>query len=622
MSNRKAPILIAFLAVSISNSLRAEFFERGRQMMILHRTANRDLPENTLEALEESALLGADIVEIDIRRTLDGELVLLHDGPIDRVSTGTGDVEQMLAAEFALYDAGAWMNPRFAGMRHPTLEDALRISRRLGLKLNLDLKSKGITRQVYDMAKAEGMLDRVRFGGNAGDIQDIDPNMNSQKTTSWHPGMTEAEIDALQAKGLFVVASFSANLHEQDLPLMHEAVAAGVDAINTDHPRLAADALGRSIEAKALALREQVERGTGVERAKSLLELARYRDFELLDYFTDKLRDADPTVSRAAAVALVQRARPETVESILSVSEHPSSPTHLKANQAWTIGMLPQQVNQNARRFLQACLNSEHSNTKVEALLAITKAPGTFPINPIAKRVYDASGLVSGAAVLALAKHDPAKAERLIPTLAKRLRKEIEATWTQYGEPIEYENPLAKSRTTFERPFDPAISNQENLLARAVDLYSGYQKTLAAAASIETTVSTNWLHEELERFAHDFSNFVSYIAAFQLWDRGDPERLVESLKATHPFVRDRAQWTLVKSGSNAAPALRQALKSSDRNTRLRAAQTMAWIGDTSMLPLLEKLKNQDDNDAQTYAWAIAKIQQIQRLTALSPGPSR
>src|SRR5205814_5774500 len=45
-----------------------------------HRTANQDVPENTLASLDQAALLGCDAVEVDVRRTLDGSLVLNHDG--------------------------------------------------------------------------------------------------------------------------------------------------------------------------------------------------------------------------------------------------------------------------------------------------------------------------------------------------------------------------------------------------------------------------------------------------------------------------------------------------------------------------------------------------------------
>ncbi len=591
----------------------AGFYERDRQMIICHRTANRDVPENTLESLEESALLGADIVEIDIRRTLDGELVLLHDGPIDRVSTGSGDVEQMLAAEFALYDAGTWMNPRFAGLRHPRFVDALRVSRNLGLKLNLDIKSTGITRQVYDLVKAEGMLDLVRFGGKARDIQEIDPTLNTQETTSWQPGMSSEEVARLQSQGLFVIASFSVNFHELDLPLMREAAPAGVNAINTDHPRLAADALGRPIEAKALQLRQVADHGSSLERASSLLELARYRDFELTAYFAEMMGDADPTVSRAAAVALVQRAHPDTVKVLLA-APGAHIPSHFSGNRAWVIGMLPFLANNDAQRFLLDNLVDAPIRTMQEALLALAKIPGPLSTDRIKSLIDHPSGLVSGAAALALARHDPATVDRLIPALASRLREEIETTWRQYAAPIETKSPLAKSRTTFERPIDPDIPRREELMARAVDLYSGYQKTLAAAALNSSESTTRWLHEELERFSDDFSNFVSYIAAFQLWNRADHERLTRNLTAEHPFVRDRAQWTLTKSGSVAAPSLRQALFSPNRDARLRAAQTLAWIGDTQALSQLEKLHQQSDKDSQHYSWAIDKIKQIQQIT--------
>ena len=470
MKNFPAFLLLFTLLISATVPVQAEFYERGRQMMICHRTANRDVPENTLESLEESALLGADIVEIDIRRTLDGELVLLHDGPIDRVSTGSGDVEQMLAAEFALYDAGTWMNPRFVGVRHPRFDEALRLSRRLGLKLNLDLKSTGITRQVYDLVKAEGMLDQVRFGGNARDIQVIDPAMNTQQTTSWQPGMSSEEVAKLQSQGLFVIASFSANLHELDLPMMREAVAAGVDAINTDHPRLAADALGRPIEAEALELRRAAEWGSSIERASSLLELARYRNFDLTSYFAEmmrvadptvsraaaEMRVADPTVSRAAAVALVQRAHHETVKVLLASSTVNTS-AHLSRNQAWVIGMLAGQADDDSRRFLLNNLDDTPVKTIQEALLALAKIPGPLQTEKIVALIDHPSGLASGAAALALARHDPAAADRLIPALAKRLREEIEKTWRQYAAPIQTKSPLAKSRTTFERPTDPDI---------------------------------------------------------------------------------------------------------------------------------------------------------------------
>jgi glycerophosphoryl diester phosphodiesterase len=608
-------LLIAFLfAIFLlcPSLVMAEFYERGRQMVSCHRTANRDVPENTLESLEESALLGCDIVEIDIRKTLDGELMLLHDGPIDRVSTGTGDVERMLSEEFALYDAGSWMSPRFAGLRHPRFDEALRLARRVGLKLSLDLKTVGITREVYEMTKAEGMIDRVRFGGTARDIREIDPTMKSEKTASWLPGMTKADVDALRAKGLIVTASFSANNHELDLTMMREAVAAGVDVINTDHPRLASDVVGRPVEKKALELRRAAESGASVDRAKSLLELARFRDFDLTAYYVGMTMDADPIVSRAAAVALVKRARPDTVEAILSSSEPKNAPAHVRANQAWTIGMLSAQADEQAAQWLLSLLEDPSAETVREALFALARWPSPVRTERVRPLLDSESGLTAGAAALALARHDPDAATRLIPPLAERLREEIHKTWRTYAEPPKPATELSKGRTTFERP-EPGTPRREELTARATDLYSGYQKTLAAAASLPSAAATAWLHGEMERHSEDFAGFVSYIAGYQLWDRGEPDRLGRALESNPSVVRDRAEWALIKHGVESGPALRRALASADRDTRLRAAQALGWLGDSAAVPLLQKLENQVGEDAPIYAWAQEKIAQVRQI---------
>jgi len=77
-----------------------------------HRTANRDVPENTLESLEQAALLGCNVIEVDVRRTLDGKIVLNHDGFMERLTDAAGEIETTNYDELRLYDAGSWMDGR------------------------------------------------------------------------------------------------------------------------------------------------------------------------------------------------------------------------------------------------------------------------------------------------------------------------------------------------------------------------------------------------------------------------------------------------------------------------------------------------------------------------------
>ncbi|QKG54274.1 glycerophosphodiester phosphodiesterase [Hymenobacter sp. BRD67] len=66
---------------------------RHHFVVIAHRGYDTTFPENMLAAYEQAIREGADYVEIDLRTTKDGQLISLHDATLDRVTTGTGPVE-------------------------------------------------------------------------------------------------------------------------------------------------------------------------------------------------------------------------------------------------------------------------------------------------------------------------------------------------------------------------------------------------------------------------------------------------------------------------------------------------------------------------------------------------
>lgn len=75
--------------------------------VVAHRGASADRPEHTLAAYQLALEEGADGVECDVRLTLDGHLVCVHDRRVDRTSTGTGLVSDMTLAELKQFDWGA-----------------------------------------------------------------------------------------------------------------------------------------------------------------------------------------------------------------------------------------------------------------------------------------------------------------------------------------------------------------------------------------------------------------------------------------------------------------------------------------------------------------------------------
>src|SRR6201994_5078520 len=161
-SDRKLSLLLLTLLAVLP--AHAGILQRGRVQLICHRTANRDMPENTLESLALAARMGCNIVEIDIRKTADGQLVLNHDDFLERLTGGMGTVELASYDELQLLDTGAWMGERFTGMRIPRFEDAVQLAREQGIGLYLDIKTKGIAPLLLATLEREGMLERVVFG--------------------------------------------------------------------------------------------------------------------------------------------------------------------------------------------------------------------------------------------------------------------------------------------------------------------------------------------------------------------------------------------------------------------------------------------------------------------------
>jgi hypothetical protein len=65
----------------------------GVEQVIAHRGSSLDRPENTLASMQRAIEAGATAVEIDVRTTSDGHLVILHDATLDRTTDGSGPAD-------------------------------------------------------------------------------------------------------------------------------------------------------------------------------------------------------------------------------------------------------------------------------------------------------------------------------------------------------------------------------------------------------------------------------------------------------------------------------------------------------------------------------------------------
>ncbi|WP_324749424.1 glycerophosphodiester phosphodiesterase family protein [Sphingomonas sp. LY54] len=110
-------------------------------MVIAHRGCWKNAPENSIAAIEACIRIGIDMVEIDVRRTRDGQLVLMHDPTVNRTTDGIGAVAAMDGAavrRLRLRRQGGRGTPVTAHTV-PTLEEAL-LAARGRILVNLHLK--------------------------------------------------------------------------------------------------------------------------------------------------------------------------------------------------------------------------------------------------------------------------------------------------------------------------------------------------------------------------------------------------------------------------------------------------------------------------------------------------
>ncbi len=132
-------------------------------MVASHRGDWRNFPENSLEAIESAIKMGVDIVEIDLQRTKDGELILMHDATLDRTSTGTGMIADTTLAYIKTLKLRNGCNIR---TKHnvPTLREALKLAKGR-VMLNLD-KADRYFEQVYELMKETGTTKQIVMKGN------------------------------------------------------------------------------------------------------------------------------------------------------------------------------------------------------------------------------------------------------------------------------------------------------------------------------------------------------------------------------------------------------------------------------------------------------------------------
>ena len=149
-----------------------DLFGPGSRLRVIgHRGAAAVAPENTLPSFEHAVHVGTDAVELDLHRSADGHLMVVHDPTLDRLTEGTGPVEERTLDELRTFDAGYRFTTdrgktfpfRGKSVGIPTLEEVLEV---LGdLPVVAEIKSAAAGHALGEWLRKSPERERILVGG-------------------------------------------------------------------------------------------------------------------------------------------------------------------------------------------------------------------------------------------------------------------------------------------------------------------------------------------------------------------------------------------------------------------------------------------------------------------------
>ncbi len=221
-------------------------------------------PENTLAAFERAIQVGVDAVEVDVRSTRDGALVVLHDPLLDRTTDRDGPVHEMSLEQVREADAGGWFGPEFVGQKVPILAEVLDLMRRRALvviEIKADHLAEAVLRVVDDLVVADQVVIQSFSFETLRRVKAIDPaaptallvgnlptspsrmrarrmvrevlSLGANILNIWHATLTPAFFEEVRKRGLTV---WTWTVDEE--VVLRDVVQMGVQGVATNRPDL------------------------------------------------------------------------------------------------------------------------------------------------------------------------------------------------------------------------------------------------------------------------------------------------------------------------------------------------------------------------------------------------
>jgi glycerophosphoryl diester phosphodiesterase len=169
--------------------------DNSRCFVVAHRGDWRNFPENSLRAFQSCIEMGIEMAELDVQRTKDGELIVMHDTTVDRATTGHGQISELPLAEIrALHLRNGYSHE--TQFTVPTLREVL-LATKGRILLNLD-KSYPFFRQTVALLEETGTLEDVLMKGDRPVEQVMAENGDIFGKVAYMPVVDFTEPDAVQ----------------------------------------------------------------------------------------------------------------------------------------------------------------------------------------------------------------------------------------------------------------------------------------------------------------------------------------------------------------------------------------------------------------------------------------
>lgn len=250
----------------------------GAPLLIAHRGGAALAPESTMAAFRRAVeWWGADLLEIDVHATRDGEVVVIHDGTVDRTTDGTGPVAGFTLEELHRLDAGHRFSPdggrtfpfRGKGERIPTLDEVLRAFP--AARVNVEVKDGRAQQRVWELVHAHRATHRVLiaagwrrnrslFGAYPGptsasqeEVLAFWLHLRTRTTALWRPTVDAFQVPERHGRLRVVTPRFVREAHARNVAVhvwtvdqetdMVRLLEWGVDGLVTDRPDVLARVL-------------------------------------------------------------------------------------------------------------------------------------------------------------------------------------------------------------------------------------------------------------------------------------------------------------------------------------------------------------------------------------------